>query len=103
MTMLRKADQTSAGEAMGHEMMEAYSSAKNPTETFAQAHANASQYFPAPTQSNAQTFPNERNLPTLTQTWTWARGTTKGVTVTYKLITPIDLHSVTNRAVTLFR
>lgn len=89
-----------AGEAMGHEMMEAYSSAVNPKGSYDQAHADASQFFPAPKLGNGVPLLGENLLPKqsgFTQTWQWARGSSKGVTVTYKFDTPIPLASVTRQ------
>ena len=95
MKLLRNADQTSAGEAVGHEVMEAFSSAVNPSESYAQAHADASQYFPEPSFS-ARTLPGEEGKPLLTglsTTWKWKRAD-RSVTVTYKFDSPIPSASV---------
>jgi RHS repeat-associated protein len=100
MKKLAKADKAAAGQAMVHEMLEADYAAANPSASYTQAHAAASQYFPEPSVGPAGFLDGEQPLPQQTgfkQTWTWIQGNSKGVTVTFKLLAPAALPSFTSQ------
>ena len=98
MSLLRGASATAAGEAIAHEVMEAYASAKTGSADYKAAHKEASQYFPEPVMGPGASLPGEKGKSPMT-------GVTNEITYTrpkeditlkisFKFVTPIPRASV---------
>jgi RHS repeat-associated protein len=99
LALLRKASKTVAGEVIGHEMLEAYESAKTGSLDYKPNHEAASVHFPEPAFGNESSLPGEKGKPILTgysAEWTWT-GAKVRVRVSYEFVSPIPRASITRQ------
>lgn len=93
--MLRGASPTAAGEAIAHEVMEAFSAAKGDCSGFSACHKKASGFFPEPkgSENSLDKVKGNPEMSTYSEKLTFSK-INVSVRITYKITSPVPKDSL---------